>query len=161
MGPAQHRSCQKVGHSSPEEGCCLPEPGVRYGLYYGGQFYFGGGTSDTPSYKSFDDIESFDDVPNTLNLPQGLPLLSRSEPIKDPYTFAYPAIHPTRYLLNNPISQQAMDEGVSLFAFKDPAVHGGDLRGQRAEMFLNLGSDDFELYSINLNYEPVSADHTK
>ena len=51
--------------------------------------------------------------------------------------------------------------GIELIAFKNPDVHGVDLRGQRAEMFLDLGSDDFELYAINLNYEPVNSDHTK
>lgn len=139
----------------------VPEPGVKYGLYYNNQFYFGEGSSGVPTYQPFDSIEKYEDVPSQLTLPHGYPLLSRSEPIKDPYTFAYPALHSTGYLINNPINPTAIEGGVSLFAFKDPSVHGGDLRGQRAEMFINLGSDDFELYSVNLNYEPVSADHTK
>ena len=139
----------------------VPEPGVKYGLYYGGQFYFGQGSSSVPTYTSFNSIEKYEDVPAELTLPEGLPLLSRSEPMKDPYIFAYPALHPSGFLIDNDINPLAMDGGVSLFAFKDPSTHGGDLRGQRAEMFINLGSDDFELYSVNLNYEPVSADHTK
>ena len=135
----------------------VPEAGVRYGLFYNGLFYFGEGGTGSPSYTSFNDIETFDDIPNNIFIPQDLSLLVRSEPFKAPNQHVYAALAPTAYPDLNGL---AVDD-VALFAFKDPSIHGGDLRGQRAEMFMSLGSEDFELYGINLNYEPVNADHTK
>lgn len=135
----------------------VPEANVRYGLYYNGQFFFGQGGSDAPQYTSFDDLEKFDDVFPGITIPSGLDMLVRSEQFKAPNQYVYAALASAHYL--NLINLNLDD--VYLFAFKDPSVHGGDLRGQRAEMLLNLGSEDFELYGINLNYEPVNADHTK
>jgi hypothetical protein len=140
----------------------VPEPGVRYGLYYSGRFYFGEGTQDAPVYRDFESIQEYRDVPALLSLPLGSNVLSRSEQVDHDYSFAYAMIHPSKYLTS--LGGQlppGYEGGISLFAFKDPAIHGGDLRGQRAEMFLNLGSEDFELYAVNLNYESVNADHTK
>jgi len=54
-----------------------------------------------------------------------------------------------------------LPSNAQLFAFKDPELYGDELRGQTAEMMLNLGQQDFELFAVNLNYEPVNADHTK
>jgi hypothetical protein len=48
-----------------------------------------------------------------------------------------------------------------LFAFVAPNVSGDELRGQTAELLLNLGQEDFELFAVNLNYELLNADHTK
>lgn len=53
------------------------------------------------------------------------------------------------------------DKQVQLFAFKDYQQHGDDHRGQTSELQLNLGSDDFELFAVNLNYEMANADHSK
>ena len=50
---------------------------------------------------------------------------------------------------------------VSIFAITDPQLNGDFLRGQYAESVINLGSDNFELYSLNLNYEPTDLDHSK
>ena len=50
---------------------------------------------------------------------------------------------------------------VSIFAITDPRLNGDFLRGQHAEVAINLGSDNFELYSLNLNYEPTDLDHSK
>lgn len=49
----------------------------------------------------------------------------------------------------------------SIFAITDPRLNGDFLRGQHAEVAINLGSDNFELYSFNLNYEPTDLDHSK
>ena len=54
-----------------------------------------------------------------------------------------------------------LPSNAQLFAFKDPELYGDELRGQTAEMMLDLGQQDFELFAVNLNYEPVNADHTK
>lgn len=137
----------------------VPEAGVRYGLYYNDQFYFGEVDGNgSPLYKSFEDLTTFEDIPNNINIPSDLDLLVRSETLKNqPNTHVYAALAVTSYQILIGLSVQ----DVALFAFKDPSVHGGDLRGQRAEMFLSLGSEDFELYGVNLNYETVNADHTK
>ena len=50
---------------------------------------------------------------------------------------------------------------IALYAITDPAINGDFLRGQYAEAHINLGSDNFELYSLNLNYEPTDLDHSK
>ena len=59
------------------------------------------------------------------------------------------------YLINS------LPANAQLYAFKNPEVYGDDLRGQTAEMLLDLGAEDFELFAVNLNYEPVNADHTR
>ena len=58
-------------------------------------------------------------------------------------------------------SLQGTDGIVSIFAITDPLINGDFLRGQYAESAINLGSDDFELYSLNVNYEPTDLDHSK
>ena len=50
---------------------------------------------------------------------------------------------------------------ISIFAITDPRLNGDFLRGQHAEVAINLGSDNFELYSLNLNYEPTDLAHSK
>ena len=50
---------------------------------------------------------------------------------------------------------------VSIFAITDPEINGDFLRGQYAEAYIRLGSDNFELYSMNVNYEPTDLDHSK
>ena len=50
---------------------------------------------------------------------------------------------------------------IALYAVTDPAINGDFLRGQYAEAHINLGSDNFELYSMNVNYEPTDLDHSK
>ena len=51
--------------------------------------------------------------------------------------------------------------GISVFAITDPPVNGDFLRGQYAESVINLGNQNFELYSLNVNYEPTDLDHSK
>jgi len=40
-------------------------------------------------------------------------------------------------------------------------VYGDDPRGQYCELAVALGSEKFELYSLNLNYEPTNLDHSR
>lgn len=39
-------------------------------------------------------------------------------------------------------------------------VYGDDPRGQYCELAVALGSEKFELYALNLNYEPTNLDHS-
>jgi len=59
------------------------------------------------------------------------------------------------------IKSEDFPSNAQLFAFISPEVGGDDLRGQTAELLLDLGQEDFELFAVNLNYEPLNADHTK
>ena len=58
---------------------------------------------------------------------------------------------------------QGTDGIVSIFAITDPAINGDFLRGQYAEvgMAIGTGPEPFELYSLNVNYEPTDLDHSK
>lgn len=38
-------------------------------------------------------------------------------------------------------------------------VNGDDPKGQTADLVVNLGSQEYELYSVNLEYEPTDYDH--
>lgn len=60
-------------------------------------------------------------------------------------------------------SLQSTDGVVSIFAITDPEINGDFLRGQYAEvaMTLGTGAEPFELYSLNVNYEPTDLDHSK
>jgi hypothetical protein len=59
------------------------------------------------------------------------------------------------------LTSEDFPSNAQLFAFKDPNVYGDELRGQTAELLLDLGQEDFELFAVNLNYELLNADHTK
>lgn len=51
--------------------------------------------------------------------------------------------------------------GVVLFALIDPTHAGDMMRGQYAEAHFTFPPQKFELYSLNLNYEPTDLDHSK
>ena len=57
-------------------------------------------------------------------------------------------------------STTVADMGVDLFAISDPSINGDFLRGQFAEAYMSLGTEPFELYSLNLYYEPTTLDHS-
>jgi hypothetical protein len=40
-------------------------------------------------------------------------------------------------------------------------VYGDDAKGQYAELAVSLGFEKFELYALNLNYEPTNLDHSR
>ena len=50
---------------------------------------------------------------------------------------------------------------VSVFSLCDPKHCGDTMRGQYAEAHFTFPAQPFELYSLNLNYEPTSLDHSK
>ena len=90
--------------------------------------------------------------------------------ISDAFASAYTRTSPTKASismasLNEDITTYVKSEdfpsNAQLFAFVDPILSGDELRGQTAELLLDLGSDDFELFAVNLNYELLNADHTK
>ena len=86
-----------------------------------------------------------------------------------PQAGTFPAVDaddPSQYFIQTLSSSaleymQNLPANAQLYAFKNPEVYGDDLRGQTAEMLLDLGSEDFELFAVNLNYELVNADHTR
>lgn len=49
----------------------------------------------------------------------------------------------------------------NVFVATDPTINGDFLRGQYAEAAINLGNGNFELYALNVNYEPTDLDHSK
>ena len=80
---------------------------------------------------------------------------------------AVDALDPSQYFIQT-LSSDAFDymleslpANAQLYAFKNTEVYGDDLRGQTSEMLMDLGSEDFELFAVNLNYELVNADHTR
>jgi hypothetical protein len=54
-------------------------------------------------------------------------------------------------------------EGNRLFIYKitDDRIDGSDPMGQYADLTLNLGSQDFELFAVNAEYSATSLDHSK
>ncbi len=59
------------------------------------------------------------------------------------------------------VKSENFPSNAQLFAFVSPELSGDELRGQTAELLLDLGQEDFELFAVNLNYELLNADHTK
>ena len=133
----------------------VPTGDIRYGLFdrSSGKFLFG------QVQKPFSDLSTYDDVPDEMYFPSYFRILSRSNlkgTVAD-YAMIVRSSSGVYSMLNLDYSYGNYD----LYAFKDPNAHGGDLRGQRAELVMTIPASDFELYAINLNYEPVNADHTK
>jgi len=50
---------------------------------------------------------------------------------------------------------------VTLLEVTPQNINGAPPRGQYAQADIALGSDPYELYSINVNYEPTNLDHSK
>ncbi len=59
------------------------------------------------------------------------------------------------------VKSEDFPSNAQLFAFVSPELSGDELRGQTAELLLDLGKENFELFAVNLNYELLNADHTK
>jgi len=51
--------------------------------------------------------------------------------------------------------------GISVFGLVDPKHSGDMMRGQFAEAHFTFTAEPFELFSLNLNYEPTDLDHSK
>jgi len=49
----------------------------------------------------------------------------------------------------------------NLFSASNTTVNGDMLRGQYADAVFVLGNDDYELYAVNLEYEPTQYDHSQ
>lgn len=52
-------------------------------------------------------------------------------------------------------------EKVFLYEMSLEAINGAPPRGQYAQLNVSLGSQPYELYGLNLNYEPTDLDHSK
>lgn len=142
----------------------VPSGNVQYGLLLpNGDLITGNNI-----IRRFSEITSYREVQSRFSLSSNLDMMARSRFEPGTLTCDYTVLcsSPEDYTffiqyLTFIVGGIGGLAGAELIAFKNPDVHGVDLRGQRAEMFLDLGSDDFELYAINLNYEPVNSDHTK
>ena len=148
----------------------IPEPGVRYAIFdsQSSTFYFTLTAAPNPALgapKALSDLQQYSDISGiaaTITLPVAIPWISSLSFETDRGNRVVPYFSSNQY----DVTSWAKDNAVGsdryyLYAFKNPDIHGTDLRGQRAEMSINLGSSDFELYGINLNYEMVNGDHTK
>lgn len=52
-------------------------------------------------------------------------------------------------------------EKIFLYEMSLEDINGSPPRGQYAQLNVSLGSEPYELYALNLNYEPTDLDHTK
>ena len=52
-------------------------------------------------------------------------------------------------------------EKIFLYEMSLEAINGAPPRGQYAQLNVSLGSQPYELYGLNLNYEPTDLDHSK
>ena len=52
-------------------------------------------------------------------------------------------------------------EKIFLYEMSFEGINGSPPRGQYAQLNVSLGSEPYELYALNLNYEPTDLDHTK
>lgn len=54
-------------------------------------------------------------------------------------------------------------DGAPIFVYQITleAINGAPPRGQYAQLNVGLGSEPYELYALNLNYEPTDLDHSK
>ena len=135
-----------------------PDPrdyGPVVGSYeYANQAQRGSKNASTP-LVNFVDLNTLDGLTPALTPPE-----EGSFPAVD-------ALDPSQYFIQT-LSTEAFDymleslpSNAQLYAFKNTEVYGDDLRGQTSEMLMDLGSEDFELFAVNLNYELVNADHTR
>jgi hypothetical protein len=145
-----------------EDGDLIPgAPDPRdYGPVAGSNEFFDqqaerGSKSALTPLVNFVDLNNLDGVTPALTPPE-----EGSFPAVD-------ALDPSQYFIQT-LSSDAFDymleslpANAQLYAFKNTEVYGDDLRGQTSEMLMDLGSEDFELFAVNLNYELVNADHTR
>ena len=136
----------------------VPSGNVQYGVLdtRSGSVAFG-----SNSQVGFSSLQTEGDVRSKFSLSSNLDMMARSRFEPGTLTCDYTVLCSSPQDHASVLATDFSDGQYELVAFKDTSTHGVDLRGQRAEMFLDLGSNDFELYAINLNYEPVNSDHTK
>lgn len=105
-----------------------------------------GNATGVTSQTDYGDIPSsvtLDTTYDTAITEYGLPLLGQST------------------WLNEILSQTPTDDPtINLFSVSHPSINGDFLRGQFAEAHISLGKQPFELYSLNLYYEPTPLDHS-
>ena len=121
------------------------------------------GAKSLENESSTQGLVSFEDLDYASNLPETTIGLSKDQ--EEIVQFRLKG-RPIYNMFNTKPSVQEYllsleDKQVQLFAFKDWQTYGDDHRGQTSELTLNLGSKDFELFAVNLNYEMANADHSK
>jgi hypothetical protein len=65
---------------------------------------------------------------------------------------------PNVNVFNNYASDVAASP-ITIYSITTENVNGDQLRGQIADAVINLGNNDFELFALNLEYEPTTYDH--
>lgn len=55
----------------------------------------------------------------------------------------------------------ALAAGIQLVALSPDDVNGAKPQGQYADMVINLGTNDYEIYAFNAYYQPNTLDHSK
>lgn len=114
-----------------------------------------------PDNQTVNVLETTDyyNISSAITVPSSADTQGISETVLVNDGFVFKASLSALTVLENLIVQS--DGELSVFAITDPAINGDFLRGQYAESVINLGSGNFELYSLNLNYEPTDLDHSK
>lgn len=72
----------------------------------------------------------------------------------DETTGAFATVGNPQNLVNNTIFAED-----TVYFLSDDDSFGDQLKGQWADVFMSLGSNDFELYCVNVEYEPLGYDH--
>jgi len=114
---------------------------------------------DTSGRVSFNDLKNLDGMTPALTPPQEGTFPAVNPGVPSEYFIQTLSSSALNFLLGN--SEESFPSNAQLYAFKNTEVYGDDLRGQTSEMLMDLGSEDFELFAVNLNYELVNADHTR
>ena len=55
----------------------------------------------------------------------------------------------------------AFSDSLYLIENSDVAINGDDPKGQYADMLISFGSEDFEVFALNAEYEAYDLDHRK
>ena len=132
-------------------------------LPVGGGISFGGGNN-----AQFDMVQMDEDGTESLLTSNGFPLLETGiVTIEDTdYTIIpNPSQGTSTYIMSSSTNLVALFEGnensTYIIANSDVSINGDDPKGQYADMFVSLGSNDFEVFALNVEYEAYDLDHSK
>tara|TARA_R110000751_G_scaffold297000_1_gene406429 strand:- start:152 stop:1465 length:1314 start_codon:yes stop_codon:yes gene_type:complete len=139
-------------------------------LPLGGGIGFGGGLN-----TQYDMVQMNEDGTESLLEQAGYPLLGTPDieftiiPTTDPDTGNI--LNTSTYIMEFNEDSITPEEIISLFegnenstyiiANSDVSINGDDPKGQYADMFISLGSNDFEVFALNVEYEAYDLDHRK
>ncbi len=133
-------------------------------LPIGGGISFGGGNN-----AQFDMVQMNEDGTESLLTSNGFPLMGTPDtdftiiPTTDPDT-GY-VVNTSTYIMFSAANLVTLFEGnensTYIIANSDVSINGDDPKGQYADMFVSLGSNDFEVFALNVEYEAYDLDHSK